>query len=34
MVEAMDSIRGVGVPDNTQHNAAVLRWQDKKGQTG
>ncbi|XP_059560876.1 endogenous retrovirus group K member 25 Pro protein-like [Myotis daubentonii] len=34
MVEAMDSIRGVGVPDNTQRSAAVLKWQDEEGQTG
>ena len=33
-VEAMGSVKGVGVPDNTQHSAAVLRWQDEEGQTG
>ncbi|XP_059534650.1 endogenous retrovirus group K member 25 Pro protein-like [Myotis daubentonii] len=34
MVEAMYSIRGVGVPGNTQRSAAVLKWQDEEGQTG
>ncbi|XP_036154823.1 endogenous retrovirus group K member 7 Pro protein-like [Myotis myotis] len=34
MVEATGSITGVGVPDDTQHSAAVLRCQDEEGQTG
>ncbi|KAK1343874.1 hypothetical protein QTO34_014429 [Cnephaeus nilssonii] len=32
--EAMGSVKGVGVPDDTQRSAAVLRWQDEEGQTG
>lgn len=34
MVEAISSIMGVRVPDNAQHSAAMLRWQDEEGQAG
>lgn len=30
----MGSVKGVGVPDNTQCSASVLRWQDEERQTG
>lgn len=32
--EAMGSVKEVGVPNDIQHSAADLRWQDEEGQTG
>ena len=30
----MGPVKGVGIPNDTQCSAAVLRWQDEEGQTG